>query len=230
MLRLSFSTLSDHRGSDPALLPLGNQCLDWSDRHRRVSSCTILRGHQAVPNTKEHSGEYLIGSSSRESDHFQGRNHLNVSWMDCRTFMVPRGWIPLTPSMRVTFVVQWNFYRMEACAVSLQAMRRLFILHHHHVTTSVCPALWFTSLWALQPQRDFYFVLIMLESSWLNLLFQHIIEKLKVAVGFYWIAWLPTIISHAGIKCKQLSVQFVCQRDHKDRGTQSWSILVLSLM
>lgn len=230
MLRLSFSTLSDHRGSDPALLPLGNQCLDWSDRHRRVSSCTILRGHQAVPNTKEHSGEYLIGSSSRENDHFQGRNYLNVSWMDFRTFMVPRGWIPLTPSMRVTFVVQWNFYKMEARAVSLQAMRRLFILHHHHVTTSVCPALWFTSLWALQPQRDFYFILIMLESSWLNLLFQHIVEKLKVAVGFYWIAWLPTIISHAGIKCKQLSVQFVCQRDHKDRGTQSWSILVLSLM
>lgn len=165
MLRLSFSTLSDHRGSDPALLPLGNQCLDWGDRHRRVSSCTILRGHQAVPNTKEHSGEYLIGSSSRENDHFQGRNYLNVSWMDFRTFMVPRGWIPLTPSMRVTFVVQWNFYKMEARAVSLQAMRRLFILHHHHVTTSVCPALWFTSLWALQPQRDFYFILIMLESS-----------------------------------------------------------------
>lgn len=184
MLRLSFSTLSDHCGSDPALLPLGNQCLDWGDRHRRVSSCTILRGHQAVPNTKEHSGEYLIGSSSRENDHFQGRNYLNVSWMDFRTFMVPRGWIPLTPSMRVTFVVQWNFYKMEARAVSLQAMRRLFILHHHHVTTSVCPTLWFTSLWALQPQRDFYFVLIMLESSWLNLLFQHIIEKLKVAVGF----------------------------------------------
>lgn len=73
MLRLSFPTLSDHRGSDPALLPLGNQCLDWSDRHRRVSSCAVLRGHQAVPNTKEHSGEYLLGSSSRENDHFRGQ-------------------------------------------------------------------------------------------------------------------------------------------------------------
>lgn len=50
---------SDYCGSDPALLPLGNQCLDWSDCHCCVSSCTILCGHEAVPNTEEHSGEHI---------------------------------------------------------------------------------------------------------------------------------------------------------------------------
>lgn len=56
--------LSDCCGCDPALLPLGNQCLDWSGRHRRVSSCTILCGHQAVPDTKEHPGEDFTASST----------------------------------------------------------------------------------------------------------------------------------------------------------------------
>lgn len=59
---LSFSpslypSLSDCPGSDPALLPLGNQCLDRSDRHRRVGSRAVLCGHKAVPDTEEHSGE-----------------------------------------------------------------------------------------------------------------------------------------------------------------------------
>ena len=158
---------------------------------------------------------------------FEGRNYLNAYWMDCRTFMVPRGWIPLT-TMRVTFVVQWNFYRMEARAVSLQAMRRLFILHHHHhVTTSVLP-------------DDLVYVTVSVtasDSERLSLYSDNVgIKLIKPFISaqrwettgsgwfFYQSAWLPTIISHAGMKRKQFSAQWVCQRDHEGRSTQSWSI------
>lgn len=49
---------SDRRGSDPALLPPGSQCLDRRHRHRCVGSGPVFCGHQAVPNTEEHSGEW----------------------------------------------------------------------------------------------------------------------------------------------------------------------------
>lgn len=52
---------ADHRGGDPALLPPGGQCLDWSERHRRVGAGSVLRGHQAVPHAEDHPGEQPLG-------------------------------------------------------------------------------------------------------------------------------------------------------------------------
>lgn len=65
-----FILRSDYCGSDPALLPPGNQCLDWSDRHCCVSSCAVLCGHKAVPNTEEHSGAYIHWLFNRDTGLF----------------------------------------------------------------------------------------------------------------------------------------------------------------
>jgi hypothetical protein len=48
----------DHCGRDPPLLHPWGQCLDWSSCHHSAGSCTVLCGHQALPGTAEHPGEY----------------------------------------------------------------------------------------------------------------------------------------------------------------------------